>query len=88
MKLKAPQGVGDPSVAGVAIRPCNGVYEVEADVGALLIECFGFVEVGANVTVKVPPATPPLAAPRRPTSAPLPKLTLPAFRARPLAKNP
>ena len=44
MKLKAPEGVGDPCVAGVAITPRDGLYEVEAEIGALLIECFGFVE--------------------------------------------
>jgi hypothetical protein len=48
MKLKAPEGVGDPCIAGVAIAPCDGFYEVETEVGALLIECFGFVEVGAG----------------------------------------
>jgi hypothetical protein len=46
MKLKAPEGVGDPCVAGVAIAPRDGFYEVEAKVGVLLIECFGFAEVG------------------------------------------
>jgi hypothetical protein len=45
MKLKAPQGVGDPCVAGVVITSRDGVYEVEAAIGALLVECFGFVEV-------------------------------------------
>jgi hypothetical protein len=45
MKLKAPPGVGDPCVAGVTIAPRNGVYEVEAEIGALLMECFGFVEL-------------------------------------------
>jgi hypothetical protein len=44
MKLKAPEGVGDPCVAGIAIAPRDGIYEVEAAIGALLIECFGFVE--------------------------------------------
>lgn len=48
MKLKAPQGVGNPCVAGVAIAARDGVYEVEAEIGALLIECFGFVEIGAD----------------------------------------
>jgi hypothetical protein len=49
MKLKAPQGVGDPCVAGVAgvtVVARDGLYEVEAKIGALLIECFGFVEAG------------------------------------------
>ena len=45
MKLKAPEGVGDPCVAGVRIAPRDGVYEVAPEVGALLIECFGFIEV-------------------------------------------
>jgi hypothetical protein len=50
MKLKAPEGVGDPCVAGVVIAPRDGVYEVEAEIGAVLIECFGFVEVEAPAT--------------------------------------
>jgi hypothetical protein len=58
MKLKAPEGVGDPCVAGVVIAPREGVYEVEAAIGVLLIECFGFVELGAEQKSK--------AAPRRP----------------------
>ena len=48
MKLKAPQGVGDPCVAGVVVESRDGVYEVEAEIGALLIECFGFVEIEAS----------------------------------------
>jgi hypothetical protein len=47
MKLKAPPGVGDPCVAGVAIIARDGLYDVEAAIGALLIECFGFVEATA-----------------------------------------
>jgi hypothetical protein len=61
MKLKAPEGVGDPCVAGVVIASREGVYEVEAGIGALLIECFGFVETGAEQK--------PKAAPRRPRAA-------------------
>jgi len=53
MKLKAPEGVGDPCVAGVVIAPRQGVYEVEAEIGALLIECFGFVAIEADATGKV-----------------------------------
>jgi hypothetical protein len=75
MKLKAPSGVGDPCVAGVAITPRDGVYEVEAAVAALLIECFGFVEIGAGEKAKAAPA-------------PLPKLSLPAFRSRPASEKP
>ena len=47
MKLKAPPGVGDPCVAGVSIAPRDGVYVVDAEAGALLIESFGFVEIEA-----------------------------------------
>lgn len=47
MKLKAPPGVGDPCVAGVTISARDGVYEVEAEVGALLVECFGFLPAEA-----------------------------------------
>lgn len=52
MKLKAPQGVGDPSVAGVTFTPRDGVYDVEPEIGVHLIECFGFVEVGETVAPK------------------------------------
>jgi hypothetical protein len=45
MKLKAPEGVGEPCVAGFAITSTAGVYEVEPEVGALLIESFGFIEI-------------------------------------------
>ena len=48
MKIKAPEGVGDPCVAGVTIAPRDGFYEVEAEVGALLIECFGFVDISTG----------------------------------------
>ena len=58
MKLKAPEGVGDPCVAGAVIAPREGVYEVEAEIGALLIECFGFVEAGAEQKTKVAPRRP------------------------------
>jgi len=43
MKLKAPEGVGDPCVAGVVLAPRDGCYEVEPDIAGILIECFGFV---------------------------------------------
>ena len=62
MKLKAPEGIGDPCVAGVVIAPREGVYEVEAEIGALLIECFGFIEAGAEQQQSK-------AAPRRPRAA-------------------
>lgn len=63
MKLKAPEGVGDPCVAGAAIAACNGLYHVETEIGALLIECFGFVEVETAAKPNVAPA------PRRRTTA-------------------
>ncbi|MGA8499657.1 MAG: hypothetical protein WB764_29530 [Xanthobacteraceae bacterium] len=62
MKLKAPEGVGDPCVAGVVIVPRDSVYEVEAEIGALLIECFGFVEAGAEQKAKAGPRRPRAAA--------------------------
>jgi hypothetical protein len=83
MKLKAPEGVGDPSVAGVTLAARNGCYEVEPAVGALLIECFGFIAVGADEKAKAPPARPALRDP-----ASLPKLSLPAWRTRSVAKKP
>jgi len=54
MKLTAPSGVGDPCVAGVTIAPCGGVYEVAPEIGALLMECFGFVAVESDVKTVVP----------------------------------
>ena len=56
MKLKAPQGAGDPCVAGAVIAARDGLYEVEAEIGAMLVECFGFVEAGAHETVKAAPS--------------------------------
>jgi len=55
MKLKAPEGVGDPCVAGVAIASRGGVYEVEAEIAAHLIECFGFLEVEAGAPAETAP---------------------------------
>ena len=62
MKLRAPKGVGDPCVAGVVIASREGVYEVEAEIGALLIECFGFVEAGAEQKTRTAPGRPRPAA--------------------------
>ena len=59
MKLKAPQGVGDPCIAGATIAARDGLYEVETAIGTLLIECFGFIEVEA------PEESSPASAPRR-----------------------
>jgi hypothetical protein len=56
MKLKAPQGVGNPCVAGDTITHCDGVYEVAPEIGALLVECFGFFEMEAPVAEKLRPA--------------------------------
>lgn len=59
MKLKAPQGVGDPCVAGVTVEPRDGIYEVEAETAAVLIECFGFRDVGAERARPGPQTVPP-----------------------------
>ena len=59
MKLKAPPGVGDPCVAGVALAARDGLYEVEAEIGALLIECFGFVEAATADKPARPSSVPP-----------------------------
>jgi len=66
MKLKAPKGVGEPCVAGVAIAARDGLYEVEADVAALLIECFGFIEVATSVKPRAAPASRRLPAAKQP----------------------
>ena len=67
MKLKALQGVGDPCVAGVTVTARDGLYEVEAEIGALLIECFGFIAVEADTAEK-------------PKASPLPRRAKPAAR--------
>jgi hypothetical protein len=41
----------DPCVAGVTIASRHGTYEVEPEVGAPLIECFGFVPVVEAVSM-------------------------------------
>lgn len=84
MKLKAPPGAGDPCIAGVTLMPCDGLYEVEAAIGALLIECFGFAEVAANAMQKATAAVTP-----RPIAPALkPKLRHPAWRSGPLSNKP
>jgi hypothetical protein len=95
MKLKAPPGVGDPCVAGATVASRDGLYEVEGEIGALLIECFGFVEAADEISratsasASAPaPAAPAPAAMRRPAPAQLPKLRHPAWRDQPAAKKP
>ncbi len=56
MKLKAPEGAGDPCVAGVLITARDNLDEVEAEIGAMLIECFGFTEARAYENAKQPTA--------------------------------
>lgn len=85
MKLKAPPGAGDPCIAGVTIVPCDGLYEVDAAIGALLIECFGFAEVAARTMQKVTAA---VSAPRPIAPALKPKLRHPAWRSGPLSNKP
>jgi len=64
MKLKAPPGVGDPCVAGVIIAARDGVYDVEAEIGVLLVEAFGFIEPRAADRPRPTPA--PAGSPRNP----------------------
>jgi|HubBroStandDraft_5_1064220.scaffolds.fasta_scaffold1209567_1 hypothetical protein len=89
MKLKAPSGVGDPCVAGAVIAARNGIYDVEAGIGALLIEAFGFAEVKAEARANTPsvPGIPTVALSRPRQGPPFPKLTHPAWRRSP-AKTP
>jgi hypothetical protein len=63
MKLKAPQGAGDPCVAGAVVAARDDLCEVDVEIGALLIECFGFVEADAQQNVKASPNA--SSAPRR-----------------------
>lgn len=68
MKLKAPPGVGEPCVAGVGIVACDGIYEVDIEIGAVLVEAFGFVELGASDRLRstsAPAVSPRNPAPRR-----------------------
>jgi len=72
MKLKAPQGVGDPCVAGATVTSRDGVYEVEAAIGTLLIESFGFVAVedvaAGTERIKAVPAAAPAMRRARPAA--------------------
>lgn len=85
MKLKAPPGAGDPCIAGVTLAARDGIYEAEAEIGALLIECFGFVELVPSATEKAASAV--TALPRLAPAA-KPKLMHPAWRSAPVAKKP
>ena len=71
MKLKAPPGAGDPCVAGVTIVSRDGLYEVEAEIGALLIEAFGFAEVvtAGKKSTSAPPGSAPVSRTRRARTA-------------------
>ena len=89
MKLKAPEGVGDPCVAGAVVAARNGIYEVEVEIGALLIEAFGFAEVTAEAKANAPSAAgvPAVALSRPRQGPPFPKLTHPAWRQSPAKKS-
>ena len=72
MKLKAPEGVGDPCVSGVVLAPRDGYFEVEPEIGVHLIECFGFVPVVNDTRAALPPSKPRRGRPpgRKGASAP------------------
>jgi hypothetical protein len=48
---------------GTVIAARDGLYEVEAEIGALLIECFGFAPDNTRQSLKVSPDV--SSAPRR-----------------------
>ena len=72
MKLKAPEGVGNPCIAGVILAPRDGCYEVEPEVGTLLIDCFGFVPVSDDGGAAAAPPSKPRR--RRARRAKVPRL--------------
>jgi hypothetical protein len=82
MKLKAPEGVGDPCVAGVMIASCGGVYDVEGEVAGLLMECFGFIEIEAKAAEVASPESVP-----KPASKSAPKPVPAARRGKPAARK-
>ena len=48
MRLKAPAGLGNPTIGGIEIKPdAKGVYEVAHKTGAHLVEAFGFIDIDA-----------------------------------------
>ena len=47
MRLKAPEGKGHPTVAGIVIEPRRGVYEVDPAVGKVLVESHGYIDLDA-----------------------------------------
>ena len=56
MLLKAPPGVGNPSIGGVTIEPKRGgIYDVDEATGRHLIEAFGFFDPNAPKAKPVAP---------------------------------
>lgn len=48
MRLKAPEGRGHPVVKGLELKPeTDGCYHVDANIGAYLIEAFGYLDADA-----------------------------------------
>ena len=49
MRLRAPAGVGETVVEGVRVKPDkNGIVDVDAQIGARLVEVFGFADPKAK----------------------------------------
>jgi hypothetical protein len=58
MRLKAPEGRGNPVVDGREIEPKKGLYEVDAKTGKHLVESFGYIDIDAPPKPAVIAATP------------------------------
>jgi hypothetical protein len=57
MRLKAPEGRGNPVVGGIEIRPNKGVYDVETHVGRHLVDSFGYIDIDAPPKAATPTGT-------------------------------
>jgi hypothetical protein len=55
MRLKAPEGRGNPVIRGIEIKPnSKGVYDVDTADGRHLVEAFGYIDVDAPPKVAAP----------------------------------
>lgn len=58
MRLKAPEGRGNPVVSGIELKPnSKGIYDVEASIGKHLVEAFGYIDLDAPPKAAAPIGT-------------------------------
>lgn len=58
MRLKAPEGRGNPVIRGIEIKPnSKGIYDVDAADGRHMVEAFGYIDVDAPPKMAAPTGT-------------------------------